>query len=316
MTEETDRIEADINRSRHALNDTIEQLGGKLSPGQILDEAMGLAQGQAGDLTKNLGKQVKENPLPVLLIGAGIALLFTKKNGHAKQASNAEWTEEDWQYESRYRSLESARASVIRGMDESEEDYQQRLHEAEARAMNMQPHGGEGTESFKSRVKSAGETLGHTASGIRRRMGSAARGVGHAAHAVTSGVGTAAHAVTSGVGTAAHAVTSGVGGAGRAVGFGMNSAKNFMSDQAYNLRAGMDGARTRSQDLYNEYPLAAGAIGLGVGALIGAVTPLSAMEREKLRDVADMAAKRGADLAEQGARAVERTTEKATAALH
>jgi len=33
MTQETDKIEADINRSRHALNDTIEQLGGKPAPG-------------------------------------------------------------------------------------------------------------------------------------------------------------------------------------------------------------------------------------------------------------------------------------------
>jgi hypothetical protein len=57
MTQETDKIEADINRSRHALNDTIEQLGGKLSPGQILDEALGLAKGQAGEFTANLGRQ-------------------------------------------------------------------------------------------------------------------------------------------------------------------------------------------------------------------------------------------------------------------
>ena len=53
---ETDQIEQDINRSRHALNDTIEQLGGKLSPGQIVDEAMGLLQGQFGKLGANLGR--------------------------------------------------------------------------------------------------------------------------------------------------------------------------------------------------------------------------------------------------------------------
>ena len=82
MTAETDRIEADINRSRHALNDTIEQLGGKLSPGQMLDEALGLAQGQAGQFTGNLGRQVRDNPLPVLLIGAGIGMLFMNRHNH------------------------------------------------------------------------------------------------------------------------------------------------------------------------------------------------------------------------------------------
>ena len=81
---ETDQIEQDIN-SRHALNDTIEQLGGKLSPGQIVDEAMGLMQGQFGKLGANLGRQVRDNPIPLLLIGAGIGMLaLANRNGHAQ----------------------------------------------------------------------------------------------------------------------------------------------------------------------------------------------------------------------------------------
>jgi hypothetical protein len=171
--------------------------------------------------------------------------------------------------------------------------------------MDMQPRSGEDTHSFKARVKSAGETLGHTAGGIRRRMGSAAHAVGSAAHKVTSGVGTAAHAVSSGVGGAAHAV-----------GYGMGSAKHFVEDQARNLKYGVETARNRSEEFYNEYPLAAGAIGLGVGALIGAMTPLTEMERERLRGVADQAAKVGVDMAERGAHAVERAADKASAAVH
>jgi hypothetical protein len=305
MTEQTDRIEAQINRSRHALNDTIEQLGGKLSPGQILDEALGLAQGQAGKFTANLGRQVRDNPLPVLLVGAGIAMLFLNRgNGHA-QTSFSPWSEEDWSHEARYRELETARASVIRRADESEEDYQLRIHDAEARALNLRQESDELPDAFRQRVRSAGETLSHTAKGIRDRLGSAMHaagaGVGRAAHAVGAGVG----AVTHGVGDAAHAVTSGVG-----------KATHFVGDQAAHLKEGLATARYKTQDLYNEYPLAAGAIGLGIGALIGAMTPLTNAEREQLQGVADAAAKAGADLAEKGARAVERTTEKAAAALH
>jgi hypothetical protein len=125
--------------------------------------------------------------------------------------------------------------------------------------------------------------------------------MGHAAHAVGSGVG----AVASGVGHAAHAVSSGAG-----------KAASFVGDQAAHLKDNIATARYRTQDLYNEYPLAAGAIGLGIGAVVGAMTPLTNVEREQLQGVADAAAKAGADLAEKGARAVERTTEKATAALH
>jgi hypothetical protein len=40
------------------------------------------------------------------------------------------------------------------------------------------------------------------------------------------------------------------------------------------------------------------------------------MERERLRGVADQAAKVGADMAERGAHAVERAADKASAAVH
>ncbi|HEX5005878.1 MAG TPA: DUF3618 domain-containing protein, partial [Hyphomonadaceae bacterium] len=203
MTEETDRIEAQINRSRHALNDTIEQLGGKLSPGQILDEAIGLAQGQAGKFSANLGRQVRDNPLPVLLVGAGIAMLFMNRgNGHAQDA-RLHWSEEDSWQETRFHALERARASVTRRADESQAEFEQRLHDAEARCLGLDQDAGEESDAFKARVKRAGERLGHTVHGIRERMSSAMHGVGHAAHAVGSGVGAAAHAVGSGASKAA-----------------------------------------------------------------------------------------------------------------
>src|SRR5690242_15296155 len=135
MTEDTDRIEAEINRSRHALNDTIEQLGGKLSPGQILDEALGLAQGQAGKLTANLGRQVRDNPLPLLLIGAGVGMLFmNKQHGHEHAKVHSGMSHEEWKEEQRYRKLEGARSGMSQMVGETKEAFSHRLHEAEAMA--------------------------------------------------------------------------------------------------------------------------------------------------------------------------------------
>ncbi|RYG29666.1 MAG: DUF3618 domain-containing protein, partial [Burkholderiales bacterium] len=111
---ETDKIEAEINRSRHALNDTIEQLGGKLSPGQIVDEALGLAQGQLGQFTGNLGRTVRDNPVPLLLIGAGIGLLMLQnRNGQGQQAASS-LSDDDWRAEHHFRKIEQARESVTR----------------------------------------------------------------------------------------------------------------------------------------------------------------------------------------------------------
>jgi len=268
MTEETDTIEARINRSRHALNDTIEQLGGKLSPGQILDEAMGLAQGQVGHFTANLGRQVRDNPIPLLLIGAGIGMLFmNRKEGQATTSYGA--NPEDWHHEERFRKLEGTRRSISRMAGETQEAFSHRLHEAEAMALDLKQHAGEAIDSFKDRVKAAAETLAHTAAGVRSRMNA---GAAQAAH--------------------------------------------FVGDQAHNLKAGAGDVKHRAQAFYDEYPLAAGAIGVAIGAIIGASAPLSSAERDNLQGLAGAAAKAGADLAEKGARAAERAADKAANALH
>ena len=270
MTAETDKIEAEINRSRHALNDTIEQLGGKLSPGQILDEALGLAQGQAGKFTANLGRQVRDNPVPLLLIGAGVAMLFMKGHKSDSEYSVAPGvSHEDWHHEQRFRMLESARASVSKMAHETQEAFSDRLHDAEAMALGLKQQAGEAFDGFKARVKSTGEKLAATAHGIRERMSA---------------------------------------GAARA--------SQFVGDQAHNLKAGAADVKHKTMDFYDEYPLAAGAIGVAIGAIIGAMAPLSEMERDKLQGVADAAAKAGADLADKGGRAVERAADKASAALH
>src|SRR5690242_1273311 len=103
MSMDTDRIEEDLNESRTRLNDTLTQLGNKLSPGQMLDEVLGLAQGQAGEFTAKLGRQVRDNPVPTLLIGAGVAMLVLNRGGAHSPISH-----DDWHSERRYRSLEEA----------------------------------------------------------------------------------------------------------------------------------------------------------------------------------------------------------------
>jgi ElaB/YqjD/DUF883 family membrane-anchored ribosome-binding protein len=269
MTNETDRIEQEINRSRSALNDTIEQLGGKLSPGQILDEAMGLMQGQAGKLTANLGRQVRDNPLPLLLIGAGAAMLFMKKHEGQPAPYTPSISPDEWQHEQRHRKLESVRAGFSKLVGETQDAFDHRLHEAEAAALDLKQHAGEAIDAFKARVTRTREGVALKAAEIRDRMNAAGS---HAAQ--------------------------------------------FAKDQAHNLKEGAADAKHKAQAFYDDYPLAAGAIGVAIGAIIGAAAPLSSVERDNLQGVAGAAAKAGADMAEKGAHAAQRAADKAAAALH
>lgn len=260
MSMETDRIEADVNQSRHRLNDTLAALGDKLSPGQMLDEVMGLAQGQAGAFAKKLGGQIKDNPLPTLLIAAGVGMLLMNRHGDASQGMN----HDDWHSERRYRAIEDARWSTSRQSNESDAAFEDRLHHAYAGALGLKQKAGEAVHEFKARVGEAVDSARDTAEGVRAR---ASQMVSNAKHAI--------------------------------------------GQQAHNLGQRANEARHSAEHFYDETPLAAGAIALAIGALIGASAPLSRPERETLRGVADKAARTGADLAERGARMVEETVDRA-----
>jgi ElaB/YqjD/DUF883 family membrane-anchored ribosome-binding protein len=256
MTTETDKIEQDINRSRSALNDTIERLGGKLSPGQIVDEALGLAQGQLGQFATNMGKQVRDNPLPLLLIGAGVGLMvLNQQRGH----EGPKLSEDDWRAEHHFRKVEHVRANSPKAADESHEAYGRRLHDEHAKALDLKQMTGEALEAFQARVS-------RTIEGLERR---------------------------------AAAVRDNVAG-------GFDKARAYVGDQARHVGEMASSATHKAGDLYDQNPLAAGAIGVAIGALIGSLAPLSSLERDKLQGVADEALKAGAGLAERGADAVEK----------
>jgi ElaB/YqjD/DUF883 family membrane-anchored ribosome-binding protein len=262
MSMETDRIEADLNQSRHRLNDTLEALGHKLSPGQMVDEVLGLAQGQAGEFTSKLGRQVKDNPLPTLLIAAGVGMLLLNRNKGGDNSVSAD----DWRHERTYRSLEEARWNTPRNIGESDADYEDRVHHAYVKTLDLKQRAGEAMHEFKDRVKRTVEGIRANAEGARERM--------------------------------AHV---------------LSEAKHGVEDQARKLGQTASTARHSAENFYADSPLAAGAIALAAGALIGAATPLSRPERETLRGVADKAASTGADLAERGARMVE---ERVDGAMH
>ena len=71
-------IERDVEARRADLRGTLDELRDRMTPGQVLDEAWQFARGSGGgDYVRNLGTSVRNNPLPVALIGAGIAWLMS-----------------------------------------------------------------------------------------------------------------------------------------------------------------------------------------------------------------------------------------------
>lgn len=82
------QLEREAERSRAEVEETLAELRGRLRPGQIVDQLVDYARDGAGaEFYGNLKRQIAENPLPVTVIGAGLAWLALSSNStHPRRA--------------------------------------------------------------------------------------------------------------------------------------------------------------------------------------------------------------------------------------
>ena len=80
-------IERDVQQSRADIEHTLDAIQERLSPGQLVDQAVGYFRGGRGvDFARNLGDSIAANPIPVTLMGVGLAWMMisgqrTGRNG-------------------------------------------------------------------------------------------------------------------------------------------------------------------------------------------------------------------------------------------
>ena len=70
-------IERDLAQTRARLDATIDALQQRLSPGEMVDQAIGyVKESGGGEFGRNLMLSVRDHPIPVALIGVGVAWLM------------------------------------------------------------------------------------------------------------------------------------------------------------------------------------------------------------------------------------------------
>ncbi|MBL8658173.1 MAG: DUF3618 domain-containing protein [Rhodospirillales bacterium] len=86
-----DEIEQEIIATREHIDRTLDVLTERLSPGGLFDQAMHTARETGGEFTLNLGRTVRDNPVPVALLGLGLGWLMVadrqRKSGYGGYAS-------------------------------------------------------------------------------------------------------------------------------------------------------------------------------------------------------------------------------------
>jgi hypothetical protein len=67
-----DSIEDEIRNTRHDIEDKVERLQQRLSPGEMIDGVVEFARANGGAIAGSIGRGLRDNPVPAALIGAGV----------------------------------------------------------------------------------------------------------------------------------------------------------------------------------------------------------------------------------------------------
>lgn len=298
---DTGRIERDLDQTRSRLGGHLSELQDRLSPGQVLDDLMGYFRGSEGaEIGRSLLDNVRGNPLPAAITTVGLAwLMASNPRPQASSGLGAEtsgrsaaplpiYGHDD--HAATMARLGSARATVTRTAGEPDDAYSARLDLAHSEAIGLARHPEETTESFGARIRNA-------VAAIEQALTSKSHDLQDQAGKATSSAGSAIGSFGASAQGAVQDAVSRVGGA-------LSSGGRSAGQTGGNLVAAI-----------TESPVLLGALGLAVGALLGALLPQSDQEEKALGGIASQARDTATNLAnegmEHGSRVVQAVTESA-----
>lgn len=309
----TRQIERDLEDTRARLDATLDALQQKLSPAQMVDQAMNwFKDGDSSDLGRTIGRSLRDNPIPVALVGIGLGWLLVGGGGRGRREGPAHDPEpgrtrhvgrqappraqerygsfasaggmgtthhqpppyEAAAYDDLARKADEAGARIQRGVEETEESFKERLHAARGAVVGVTRQVGEALSTYGDRVEHA---VGQAADRFREASRSMSEAASRAADR------------TSDMAGQAYDMAGQAYDQGRA---GLRSLYDYGQSAAHSARSGaeqagesMRDAGSRTASYLKEQPLLLGAIGLAVGVALGALLPASRYEREIAGDL-------------------------------
>lgn len=324
-------IEREVESQRASVESTLEALKSKMSVGQIVDEFGGyVSKDDAKHAMRNVGRQVRDNPLAFGLVGVGLAWLMM--GGGGRRSSHAS----DWEDRRYSAPVGGETAYVDRGYDRTGHSEgatpgmtgDQRYGSAFGTPYqggpgysgeNYSRSGGGGGVLSKvtktvtgaaSAVTGAASAVGgavSTAGGALASAGSTLVSAGSTAAEKLSSAGSAAAGVVSSAGSA---VTGAVSGAGERVRYATDASGRRIADVGQGLGAQGRNLSQQGQrmgdtlmDTLERQPLLVGGFALVVGVAIGAALPATRTEDrllgEQRDDIMDEAKRTIGDLKDQ-----------------
>jgi hypothetical protein len=167
-------LEREVDRERAELSATIDALREKASVGNLVDQIVKVVTENGGEVSRNLGRSIRDNPLPALLTGVGLAWLMA---GGGPQPRYQSWGD-DYADDDPYARLVDMDASgdgvAAVGEDESGPGLGARAAET---AAGLRDSAAGMAHGARHRMASAGEGLRGAGEAARHRMAAAGEGL-------------------------------------------------------------------------------------------------------------------------------------------
>jgi ElaB/YqjD/DUF883 family membrane-anchored ribosome-binding protein len=219
MTKTSAELEREVEETRGRIDQTVEALKDKMQPKEMFDEATKMMSGASNKVLTTAVEQLRENPIPIALIGLGVAWLAISQTRRPSAGGGAAYQG-------------SGYYPTYEGYDEDEG----------LRA------------KVKAKAEAAKAKLAETAEKAKAKLADAQHSAAGGVSNVRGKAGEYAHLAQDKAGEYAHLAQEKAGQYSRA-------------------------AKQRFDETLDSEPLVIGALGLAVGAAIGASLPSTPVER-------------------------------------
>ncbi|MET3584452.1 hypothetical protein ABID21_000547 [Pseudorhizobium tarimense] len=293
-TKRAEELEHEIAQDRLRIEERMDAIQAKMSPGQILDEAIQYAKSSGGsEYISNLGNAMKTNPIPVALMGISMAWLMANP-GATRRTEEVQYHDDEYP-------LAQVTGTVRRVGPVK--------HDGESRYSHFTDEAG---KRYRALTDESGRRAGHFMDEAGKTYRGFADATGRQVHDIRDEAGRLFDEASGWIsktwrqmGSSASRAGSSVMGGARSVGNSARSVGNSAMSMGSSVRGQAGHLNDTIARQFQDQPLIGGALAFALGAAIGAALPNTRRENEALGETAEGVRKQMAGEASKAMHKVE-----------
>jgi len=272
----SEQLEREAEATRAQIAATLDELRGRMTAGQVVDQLVDYARDSGGgEFVRNFGHQVVGNPIPVTLVGAGLAwLMMAGRRGPARDGG---WIGGFGGF----------------GVD----DVAERMSEA---GDGKAPEAGQGLrDSARQAAQRTSANVADLSEHAVRRASEWGRQTRATADRLSQRAGEAGAGLQDTIADAGANVRDAASSAYDAAAERTRQGADAFSRNARMMRDNLASSGQSLLGFLQQQPLVLAGIGLAIGGLLGAALPSSEMEDQLMGDASDAAKSQAQSFAEE-----------------